>query len=53
MQYQILTTGELWWTKDALNVGLFEAMVLSEKTNLDEARAPLLADIQSRGSVYG
>ena len=53
MQYQILTTGERWWVKDALPVGLFETMVLSEKTNLDEARAGLLADIQARGNVYG
>ena len=53
MQYQILTTGERWWVKDALPVGLFETMVLSEKTNLDEVRAGLLADIQARGSVYG
>ncbi len=41
MQYQILTTGERWWVKDALPVGLFETMVLSEKTNLDEGRASL------------
>ncbi len=53
MQYQILTTGERWWVKDPLPVGLFETMVLSEKTNLDEARAGLLADIQARGRVYG
>jgi uncharacterized protein len=53
MQFQILTTGERWWAKDVLQVGLFETMILGEKTNLDEARAPLLADIQSRGSVYG
>lgn len=53
MQYQILTTGERWWVKDALQAGLFETMVLSEKTNLDEARAGLLADIQARGNVYG
>ncbi|HQR81531.1 MAG: nucleotidyltransferase domain-containing protein [Gammaproteobacteria bacterium] len=53
MQYQVLTRGERWWVKDALPVGLFETMVLSEKTNLDEVRAGLLADIQARGRVYG
>ncbi len=53
MQYQILTRGERWWVKDVLQVGLFETMVLSEKTNLDEARSGLLADIQARGNVYG
>lgn len=41
MQYQIITTGERWWVKDVLQVGLFESMVLSEKTALDEARASL------------
>ncbi|MCH9742668.1 MAG: nucleotidyltransferase domain-containing protein [Proteobacteria bacterium] len=53
MQYQILTTGERWWVKDQLQVDLFETMILSEKTALDEARAPLLADIQARGRIYG
>ncbi len=53
MQYQILITGERWWVKDPLPVGLFETMVLSEKTNLDEVRAGLLANIQARGRVYG
>ena len=52
MQYQILTTGQRWWAKDA-QAALFEAAVLSEKTALDTARANLLADIQQRGTVYG
>lgn len=52
MQYQILTTGKRLWAAD-VQAGLFECYVLSEKTALDEARAPLLADIQARGSVYG
>lgn len=52
MQYQIITTGERWWAKDA-QAALFEAAVLSEKTALDTARAGLLADIQHRGTVYG
>lgn len=41
MQYQMITTGERWWAKDVLQVSLFESMVLSEKTALDEARASL------------
>lgn len=53
MQYQILTRGERWWVTDRLQVDLFETMILSEKTALDEARAPLLADIQARGRIYG
>lgn len=52
MQYQIITTGERWWTLD-MQAALFEAFILSEKTALDVARAGLLADIRRRGTVYG
>lgn len=52
MQYQIVTTGQRWWARDA-QAGVFEAAVLSDKTELDTARAGLLADIRERGSVYG
>ena len=52
MQYQIITTGQRWWARDA-QAALFESAILSEKTALDTARAGLLADIQERGSVYG
>lgn len=52
MQYQIITTGQRWWAKDA-QAALFEAAILSEKTALDTARAGLMSDIQQRGTVYG
>ena len=52
MQAQILYGGERWWNKDS-QADCFEAMVLSEKTELDTARAPLLQDIQKRGRIYG
>lgn len=52
MQYQILQSGRRLWG-DALAAGLFECFVLSEKLALDAFRAPLLRDIQARGSVYG
>ena len=52
MQYRVITTGERWWAKNA-QAALFEAATLSEKTELDSARAGLLADIQQRGTVYG
>ncbi len=52
MQHQVLTTGQRWWALDG-QAALFEAAMLSEKTELDTARAGLLADIQQRGSVYG
>ena len=51
MQYQIITTGERWWSKDA-QASLFEAAILSEKTALDSARAGLLSDIQTQGKIY-
>jgi predicted nucleotidyltransferase len=52
MQYQILQTGRRLWAQEP-QAGLFECFVLSEKTVLDDARAALLNDIQTRGSVYG
>jgi predicted nucleotidyltransferase len=51
MQYQVITTGERLWSV-GLQAGLFECYVLSEKTDLDRARAPLLADIQSTGKIH-
>jgi predicted nucleotidyltransferase len=52
MQYQVITTGERWWAKDA-QATLFESAVLSDKTELDTARADLLADIQTTGVIHG
>ena len=52
MQYQVITTGQCLWSI-GLPAGLFETFVLSEKTALDEARAPLLADIQRTGKIHG
>lgn len=52
MQYRILSTGERWWSLDS-RVDLFEAGVLSDKTELDCARAGLLLDVQREGSIHG
>ena len=52
MQYRILTTGQRWWVADS-RADLYEAGILSEKTELDCARAGLLADVQREGRVYG
>ena len=52
MQYQVITTGQRLWSV-GLPAGLFETFVLSEKTALDEARAPLMVDIQRTGKIYG
>ena len=52
MQYQVITTGQCLWSV-GLPAGLFECYVLSEKTALDTARAPLMADIHVTGEIYG
>lgn len=51
MQYQVITTGRCLWSA-GVQAGLFECFVLSEKTALDTARAPLMADIQASGTIY-
>ena len=51
LQYQIITTGERWWAGDA-QAALYEAAILSDRTELDIARAGLLADIQKTGTIY-
>ncbi len=52
MQYRILTTGQRWWAADS-RADLYEAGVLSDKTELDGARAGLLDDVQREGRIYG
>ncbi len=52
MQYQVITGGTRWWAADA-RAALLEAAILSEKTELDCARAGIIADIETRGTVYG
>ena len=52
MQYQIITTGRRLWRRDH-QASLYESFILSEKTALDEARAPLMAIIQREGTIYG
>ena len=51
MQYQVITTGQRLWA-EGLQAGLFECFVLSEKTALDTARAPLMLDIAATGKIY-
>ena len=52
LQYQIITQGERWWAADH-QAAIYEAGILSEKTELDHARAGLLGDIEERGRIYG
>lgn len=53
MQQQVLVKGERWWVAEGVEAGLFECAVLSERLELDRARAPLLRDIERDGRVYG
>ncbi|MBF0135092.1 MAG: nucleotidyltransferase domain-containing protein [Magnetococcus sp. DMHC-1] len=52
LQYQIMMTGRRLWTRDH-RAPLYESFILSEKTALDEARAPLLEIIRQEGSIHG
>lgn len=52
MQYQVVTTGRCLWSS-GVDSALYEAFILSEKTNLDAARAGLLDDIYRDGVVHG
>jgi predicted nucleotidyltransferase len=52
MQYQVIMAGRRLWQKDAQAI-LYESAILSDKTELDAARAGLLADIHREGRVYG
>ncbi|HIJ84540.1 MAG TPA: nucleotidyltransferase domain-containing protein [Magnetococcales bacterium] len=52
MQHRIITTGERLWARDH-QADLYESFILSEKTALDEARAPLMAIIQREGTIHG
>ena len=52
MQYQVITAGRRLWQRDG-RAALYESFILSDKTELDEARAGVLQDIQREGRVYG
>ncbi|MBV6324036.1 type VII toxin-antitoxin system MntA family adenylyltransferase antitoxin [Duganella violaceipulchra] len=52
LQYQVITTGSRLWSKD-VQAALYECAILSQKTELDTARAGLLEDIEREGHVYG
>ncbi|MEO0036035.1 MAG: hypothetical protein RLZZ501_2058 [Pseudomonadota bacterium] len=52
MQFQIVTTGRRLFAEGS-EADRYEMFVLNEMTALNEARAPLIADIQSGGRVHG
>lgn len=53
MQSQILLSGKRLWAGDALQAGLFEGAMLSEKLYLDQKRSTLMQQVLERGRVYG
>ncbi|MBF0189677.1 MAG: nucleotidyltransferase domain-containing protein [Magnetococcales bacterium] len=52
MQYQVITTGRPFRTLNTTQTALFECFVCSEKTDLDEARRPLIQQIQREGRIH-
>lgn len=52
MQYRIVTTGRRLFAEGG-EVDLYEAFILAEMIALNEARAPLIADILKEGRVHG
>jgi predicted nucleotidyltransferase len=52
MQFQVITGGRRLFGEGS-EPDTYEAFILSEMTSLDEARAPLLADIRREGRVHG
>ncbi|HDZ56533.1 MAG TPA: nucleotidyltransferase domain-containing protein [Pseudomonas xinjiangensis] len=51
MQYRVITTGQRLWSRGS-EAPLYESFILSEKTDLDEARAGILQDICDTGRIY-
>ena len=51
MQYQIVTTGQRLWERDA-QADIYESYILSEKTDLDALRSGQIEDIQHSGRIY-
>jgi predicted nucleotidyltransferase len=52
LQYQIVTTGRRLLA-EGNEADIYEMYILSAMTSLNEARAPLLADIVREGRVHG
>lgn len=52
MQFQVITTGRRLFAKGA-EADRYDMFILGEMTALNEARAPLIADIEREGRVHG
>jgi predicted nucleotidyltransferase len=53
LKHQIVTTGKRLYAADPMDAERYEIFILNDMMNLNEIRAPLIADIKRRGSVYG
>jgi predicted nucleotidyltransferase len=53
LKHQIVTTGKRLFAADPLDAERYEIFILNDMMDLNEIRAPLIADIKRRGSVYG
>jgi len=52
LKYQIVSSGRRLFTVDLLEAERYEIFILNDMMELDEARAPLIADIMREGRVY-
>lgn len=53
LKHQIVTKGRRLFAADPMAAERYEIFILNDMMNLNEIRAPLIADIKRRGSVYG
>jgi predicted nucleotidyltransferase len=53
LKHQIVTTGRRLFAADPMDAERYEIFILKDMMDLEEIRAPLIADIKRRGSVYG
>jgi uncharacterized protein len=53
LKHQIVTTGQRLFAADPMDAERYEIFILNDMMDLNEIRAPLIADIKRRGSVYG
>lgn len=52
-KFQVVSTGEVIWQKDAKETAFFETLVFSQYANLNEERSEIIEDIENRGSIFG
>ena len=53
LKHQIVTTGKRLFAADPMDAERYEIFILNDMMYLNEIRAPLIADMKRRGSVYG